>query len=180
VCLLCCCIATVTVHTTQKTLCGVAPRGRSIERPLLINGYAYLAVSLPDNGRVGSNSWATDITDCCLGNLSTNRRPACGNGAIKRVEPTTEQLNVVSPMQSVQSYKRRTVSERSKVEKEAVRKGSGPASKRSSLVRRLKQTAVIKEERWTSGVASAWKEDIPARSVISAEWYNCYKCYNCW
>jgi hypothetical protein len=24
------------------------------------------------------------------------------------------------------------------------------------------------------------KEDIPARSVISAEWYNCYKCYNCW
>jgi hypothetical protein len=36
--------------------CGVAPRGRSIERPLLINGYAYLAVSLPDNGRVDSNS----------------------------------------------------------------------------------------------------------------------------
>jgi hypothetical protein len=36
--------------------CGVAPRGRSIERPLLINGYAYLAVSLPDNGRVASNS----------------------------------------------------------------------------------------------------------------------------
>jgi hypothetical protein len=31
--------------------CGVAPRGRSIERPLLINGYAYLAVSLPGNGR---------------------------------------------------------------------------------------------------------------------------------
>jgi hypothetical protein len=36
--------------------CGVAPRGRSIERPLLINGYAYLAVSLPDNGLVDSNS----------------------------------------------------------------------------------------------------------------------------
>jgi hypothetical protein len=36
--------------------CGVAPRGRSIERPLLINGYAYLAVSLPDNGWVDSNS----------------------------------------------------------------------------------------------------------------------------
>jgi hypothetical protein len=36
--------------------CGVAPRGRSIERPLLINGYAYLAVSLPDNGPVYSNS----------------------------------------------------------------------------------------------------------------------------
>jgi hypothetical protein len=36
--------------------CGVAPRGRSIERPLLINGYAYLAVSLPDNGQVDSNS----------------------------------------------------------------------------------------------------------------------------
>jgi hypothetical protein len=36
--------------------CGVAPRGRSIERPLLINGYAYLAVSLPDNGPVDSNS----------------------------------------------------------------------------------------------------------------------------
>jgi hypothetical protein len=35
--------------------CGVAPRGRSIERPLLINGYAYLALSLPDNGRVDSN-----------------------------------------------------------------------------------------------------------------------------
>jgi hypothetical protein len=36
--------------------CGVAPRGRSIERPLLINGCAYLAVSLPDNGPVDSNS----------------------------------------------------------------------------------------------------------------------------
>jgi hypothetical protein len=36
--------------------CGVAPRGRSIERPLLINGYAYLAVSLPDKGPVDSNS----------------------------------------------------------------------------------------------------------------------------
>jgi hypothetical protein len=36
--------------------CGVAPRGRSIERPLLINGYAYLAISLPDNGQVDSNS----------------------------------------------------------------------------------------------------------------------------
>jgi hypothetical protein len=36
--------------------CGVAPRGRSIERPLLINGYAYLAVSLPNNGKVDSNS----------------------------------------------------------------------------------------------------------------------------
>jgi hypothetical protein len=33
------------------TYCGVVPRGRSIQRPLLINGYAYLAVSLPDNGR---------------------------------------------------------------------------------------------------------------------------------
>jgi hypothetical protein len=38
------------------TYCGVAPRGRSIERPLLINGYAYLAVSLLDNGRIDSNS----------------------------------------------------------------------------------------------------------------------------
>jgi hypothetical protein len=28
--------------------CGVALRGRSIERPLLINGYAYLAVSFPE------------------------------------------------------------------------------------------------------------------------------------
>jgi hypothetical protein len=36
--------------------CCVAPRGRSIERPLLINGYAYLAVSLLDNGQVDSNS----------------------------------------------------------------------------------------------------------------------------
>jgi hypothetical protein len=39
-----------------KMYCGVAPRGHSIERPLLINGYAFLAVSLPDNGRVDSNS----------------------------------------------------------------------------------------------------------------------------
>jgi hypothetical protein len=39
--------------------------------------------------------------------------------------------------------------------------------------RRLKWTAVIREERWTSGVATSRKEDIPARSVISAEWYNC-------
>jgi hypothetical protein len=81
-----------------------------------------LAVSLPDNGRVDSNSWATDITDRCLGNRSTNRRPARGNGEIKRVEPTTEQLNVVSPMQSVQSYKRRVVSERSRVKNETVTK----------------------------------------------------------
>jgi hypothetical protein len=36
--------------------CGMVPRGSSIERPLLINGYAYLAVSLPDNGPVDSNS----------------------------------------------------------------------------------------------------------------------------
>jgi hypothetical protein len=39
----------------NETYCGVAPRGRSIERPLLINGYAYLAVSLPDNGPADSN-----------------------------------------------------------------------------------------------------------------------------
>jgi hypothetical protein len=39
-----------------KAYCGVAPRGRSIERPLLINGYAYLAVSLLYNGSVASNS----------------------------------------------------------------------------------------------------------------------------
>jgi hypothetical protein len=39
-----------------RIYCGVAPRGRSIERPLLINGYAYLAGSLPDNGQVDSNS----------------------------------------------------------------------------------------------------------------------------
>jgi hypothetical protein len=35
---------------------GVAPRGRSIERPLVINGYAYLAISLLDNGQVDYNS----------------------------------------------------------------------------------------------------------------------------
>jgi hypothetical protein len=40
----------------RREQCGVAPRGRSIERPLLINGYAYLAVSLPYNGLVASNS----------------------------------------------------------------------------------------------------------------------------
>jgi hypothetical protein len=39
-----------------RKYCGVAPRERSIERPLLINDYAYLAVSLPDNGPVDSNS----------------------------------------------------------------------------------------------------------------------------
>jgi hypothetical protein len=75
----------------------VAPRGRSIERPLLINGYAYLAVSLLDNGQVDSNSYATEIIDRCLGNRSTNRRPALTT--VKRIEPTTEQLNVVFPMQ---------------------------------------------------------------------------------
>jgi hypothetical protein len=48
----------------------VAPRVRSIERPLLINGYAYLAVSLLDNGQVDSNSYATEITDRCLGKRS--------------------------------------------------------------------------------------------------------------
>jgi hypothetical protein len=88
-------------HRTQKLYmsperkiiyCGVTPRGRSIERPLLINGYAYLAVLLLDNGQVDSNSYATDITDRCLGNRSTNRRPARDNGTIKRVQPTTEQL----------------------------------------------------------------------------------------
>jgi hypothetical protein len=40
----------------QVKYCGVAPRGRSIERPLLINGYVYLAGSLPDNGHGDSNS----------------------------------------------------------------------------------------------------------------------------
>jgi hypothetical protein len=30
--------------------CVMAPRGHSIERPFLINGYAYLAVSLLING----------------------------------------------------------------------------------------------------------------------------------
>jgi hypothetical protein len=40
----------------KQTYCGVAPRGRSVERPLLINGYAYLAISLLDNGQVASNS----------------------------------------------------------------------------------------------------------------------------
>jgi hypothetical protein len=141
--------------------CGVAPRGRNIERPLLINGHAYLAVSLLDNSHVDSNSYATEITDCCLGNRSTNRRPARSNGTIKRVESTTEQLNVVSPMQWVQSYKRRAVSERSRVEKERVRKRSSPVkqpsqeSKSRVVKRRLKQTAVIREERWTSGVASS-------------------------
>jgi hypothetical protein len=39
-----------------ETYCGVAPRGRSIERPLLINGYAYLTISLQDNGQVDNNS----------------------------------------------------------------------------------------------------------------------------
>jgi hypothetical protein len=48
---------------------------------------------------VDSNSYATEITDRCLGNRSTNRRPARDSGTIKRVEPTTEQLNVVFPMQ---------------------------------------------------------------------------------
>jgi hypothetical protein len=68
----------------------VAPRGRSIERPLLINGYAYLAVSLLDNGQVDSNSYAADLTDRCLGNRSTNRRPARGNGTIN---PLSQQRN---------------------------------------------------------------------------------------
>jgi hypothetical protein len=89
---------------------------------LLINGYAYLAVSLLDNGQVDSNSYATDLTDRCLGNRSTNMRPARGSGTIKRVELTTEQLNVVSPMQSVQSRKG------TRGEKEAVRKGSKKSS----------------------------------------------------
>jgi hypothetical protein len=36
------------IHTlSMRSYCGVAPRGSSIERPLLINGYAYLAVSFP-------------------------------------------------------------------------------------------------------------------------------------
>jgi hypothetical protein len=48
---------------------------------LLINGYAHLAVSLPDNGSVASNAYATDITDRCLGSRLTNRRPDRGNGS---------------------------------------------------------------------------------------------------
>jgi hypothetical protein len=31
----------------RREQCGVKPRGRSIERPLPIKGYAYLAVSFP-------------------------------------------------------------------------------------------------------------------------------------
>jgi hypothetical protein len=34
----------------------MAPMGHNIERPLLINCYAYLAGSLPDNGQEDSNS----------------------------------------------------------------------------------------------------------------------------
>jgi hypothetical protein len=44
------------MHSVGIMYCGVAPRGRSIERPLLINGYACLAISLLDNGQVDSNS----------------------------------------------------------------------------------------------------------------------------
>jgi hypothetical protein len=72
-----------------------------------------------------------------------------------------EQLNVVSPMQSVQSYKRRAVSEMSRVEKETVSKRSSPVKQpsqesQSRVVKgRLNQTAVIREERWTSGIASS-------------------------
>jgi hypothetical protein len=70
--------------------------------------------------------------------------------------------------------------------KQEVQSRKGNSKKRSSPVKqpsqesqsrvvkgRLKQTAVIRKERWTSAVASSRKEDIPARSVISAEWYNC-------
>jgi hypothetical protein len=49
-------VAILSVSMQLIKYCGVAPRGRSIERPLLINGYAYLAVSLQDNGQVDSNS----------------------------------------------------------------------------------------------------------------------------
>jgi hypothetical protein len=49
-------IAAVGNEKNSPEYCGVAPRGRSIERPLLINGYAYLAVSFLDNGSVASNS----------------------------------------------------------------------------------------------------------------------------
>jgi hypothetical protein len=76
--------------TSGCIYCGVAPRGRSIERPLLINGYAYLAISLLDNGQVDSNFYATDLTDRCLGNRSTNRRPARDNGTIN---PLSRQRN---------------------------------------------------------------------------------------
>jgi hypothetical protein len=61
----------------KKQYCGVAPRGGNIERPLLINGYSYLEVSLSD---IASNSWATDLIDRCLGSRLTNR-PARGNGS---------------------------------------------------------------------------------------------------
>jgi hypothetical protein len=56
---------TALLNAQPNIYCGVAPRGRSIERPLLINGYAYLAVingyaylavSLLDYGSVASNS----------------------------------------------------------------------------------------------------------------------------
>jgi hypothetical protein len=50
-------------------------------------------------------------------------------------------------MQSVQSYKRRALSERSRVEKEMVNKRSSPV-----------KTADIREERWTSGVASSQRK----------------------
>jgi hypothetical protein len=63
-----------------------------------------------------------------------------------------------------------------------VRKGSKKS--RSSPVKQPSQKTQAdsghQKERWTSGVASSRREDMPARSVISAKWYNCYKCYNCW
>jgi hypothetical protein len=43
-------------NRAQTKYCGMAPMGHSIERPLLINGYACLAVSLLISGLIDSNS----------------------------------------------------------------------------------------------------------------------------
>jgi hypothetical protein len=58
----------------------MAPRGRSIERPLLINGYAYLAISFPKQ-----REWTQEESLRNNDRTATNLKPF-----------STQQLNALS------------------------------------------------------------------------------------
>jgi hypothetical protein len=68
--------------------------------------------------------------------------------------PLCSQSKVIKGEQSVKGQESRKGS-RVEKRKQWGKEARSPAVQWSSLVRRLKQTAVIKEERWTSGVASS-------------------------
>jgi hypothetical protein len=76
---------TVKLRFEVRVYCGVAPKGRSIERPLLINGYASSSGFIGNDckptqrqlrniGNMSEVHFLTNTIDRCLGDRSTNRK----------------------------------------------------------------------------------------------------------